>query len=102
MENMFVDFSCRSVPLSNASTGCLAMEDAHAAVLALEAETPSTTNSFFAVYDGHGGACYPALSTRLTIRDRSIRVCRWNCGKICRPECAQEVGYRTSLQGEEI
>ena len=37
------------IPLS-----CLAMEDAHAAILDLGGEQPDS-NAFFAVYDGHGG-----------------------------------------------
>jgi hypothetical protein len=33
------------------------MEDAHATVLTLD-EGDERSNAFFAVYDGHGGACY--------------------------------------------
>ena len=33
------------------------MEDAHATVLFLD-EGDEKSNAFFAVYDGHGGACY--------------------------------------------
>jgi serine/threonine protein phosphatase PrpC len=33
------------------------MEDAHATVLSLDKEDKQS-NAFFAVYDGHGGACY--------------------------------------------
>lgn len=36
-----------------------AMEDAHAIELNLE-NPKSGTNTFFAVYDGHGGKSYPA------------------------------------------
>jgi protein phosphatase 2C family protein 2/3 len=41
------------------------MEDAHATILNLD-EATDETNTFFAVYDGHGGVCFhwyaPALS----------------------------------------
>lgn len=33
------------------------MEDAHTAVLSLE-EDSADGNTFFAVYDGHGGECF--------------------------------------------
>ena len=40
-------------------SSCIGMEDAHAIVLDLEAANKKK-NSFFAIYDGHGGA--PLLS----------------------------------------
>lgn len=44
-----------------------AMEDAHATVLSLD-ETSGASNTFFAVYDGHGGASfYFLLVPRLII-----------------------------------
>lgn len=38
------------------------MEDAHAAVLTLDQDT-TPSNSFFAVYDGHGGICINSEKT---------------------------------------
>jgi serine/threonine protein phosphatase PrpC len=37
------------------------MEDAHAAVLDLDQQPDDKSNSFFAVYDGHGGMFFCSL-----------------------------------------
>ena len=42
----------------------VAMEDAHIALLNLEEDSPDP-NTFFAVYDGHGGTFPPTLLTSL-------------------------------------
>jgi hypothetical protein len=77
------------------------MEDAHAAVLDLEGPD-GKSNTFFAVYDGHGGML---LKTDLfvylikggpTFSSRVIRC------PVCWSECASAIGQRRILQSRGI
>lgn len=61
------------------------MEDAHAAVLELDGPGDKT-NTFFAVYDGHGGEFFFMISlTSLINLSEFLRI---KCGSVCGTECA--------------
>lgn len=68
------------------------MEDAHAAVLDLD-EQPDKSNSFFAVYDGHGGMFPCSLFSRPIIDPYS----RLNRRQICRKACTPAPFERGAL-----
>ena len=68
-----------------------AMEDAHAAVLALEGPNEKS-NTFFAVYDGHGGMFQK--TDYLVFLNTDLFSPRIDCCSICGSECAPTVGHR--------
>jgi serine/threonine protein phosphatase PrpC len=59
----------KSLNLHTSSTSSVfsAMEDAHVAVLDLD-ETEDSGNTFFAVYDGHGGSSCPSLHSHYKLK----------------------------------
>jgi len=77
------------------------MEDAHAAVLDLEGPS-GKSNTFFAVYDGHGGMFPEADPFVYLIKGGPTLPSRLNCCSVCGPECTSAVGHRGILQSGGI
>ena len=76
------------------------MEDAHAV---LDLEGPGgKSNTFFAVYDGHGGMFPKADPFVDLIKGGLTPSSRLNCCSVCGSECASAVGHRGILQSGGI
>ncbi len=82
-----------------------AMEDAHTTVLNLEGDAPEG-NTFFAVYDGHGGACFSTRTVLLgALSSMPFPVgclCRFCRCKVRGPEPAQTSHPERAIQEQGL
>jgi serine/threonine protein phosphatase PrpC len=76
------------------------MEDSHAISLNLdESQEVANSNTFFAVYDGHGGTVMPSWSSLL----EAERIEHRRLGRtVCRPKCASTFGTRPIIPTREL
>ena len=78
------------------------MEDAHAAVLDLGGPN-GKSNTFFAVYDGHGGMSQKTDHFFSLIKENpDFSLARIDCCSICGSECASTVGRRRFLPSRRL
>jgi protein phosphatase 2C family protein 2/3 len=71
------------------------MEDAHVTLLTLE-ENTTDKNTFFAVYDGHGGKLLANSFTDSSLK-LSLILHRKHRREVCGEECSQATNFRRGI-----
>ena len=89
----------RSALLKDTDCMWVAMEDAHVAALSLDEDSPDP-NTFFAVYDGHGGEL--SFTSAISHHASSCLYPRLRCGEVCGATCTQAPSSGRSIQEEGV